>query len=345
MRQALPIRLRLTLTYVALLAGALTAVLAVSWLLLAEHLRRTVPAEAAQDALAALAGQYALAVGGVALAAVGAGWLVAGRALSPLRQIAATARRITDERLDARVRLEGPRDELHELAGAFDAMLDRVAGSVESQRRFVANASHELRTPLTVIRAEAEVALDDPGASVEDLRAMARCVVDATERTEHLLAGLLALAASTGGVRRDVAVAFDEVVRRAASASRVRVRRCDAADVRGDPALLERLVANLLENGVRHGRPGGDVLCELRRDGDAAELRVRNDGEPIAPEALGRLTEPFERLGRSRSAGTGLGLSIVRAVAEAHGGSLVLAAPPEGGLDVRVRLPVRVTGG
>ena len=330
----MPIRLRLTLTYVGLLTAALGVVLGVSWWLLAGHLRRTVPDDVADAALAALAGQYGLAVAGAALGVLGVGWLVAGHALAPLRTIAATARRITDERLDARVRLEGPEDELHDLAGAFDAMLDRVAASVDAQRRFVANASHELRTPLTAIRAEAEVALDDPDASVEELRAMARSVVAATERTEHLLSGLLALAGAGAG--RDQPVRLDDAVRRAcARVPGVRVR-CEDAVVRGDPALLERVVATLVDNAVRHGR--GPVEVALRRDGAWAELRVANGGERIADEDLARIVEPFERLGRSRAAGTGLGLSIVRAVAEAHGGSLALRAPDRGGLDARVRL-------
>ena len=336
----MPIRLRLTLTYVALLAAALSVVLAVSWWLLSEHLHSTVPDQYADRALTALAGQYGLAVGGVVLLALGLGWFAAGRALAPLRHIAATARRITDERLDARVNLEGPEDELSDLASAFDEMLDRVAASVESQRRFVANASHELRTPLTAIRAEAEVALEDPDPTMEDMRAMARSVVASTERTERLLEGLLALAAAGKGVRRDVDVRLDHAVT-AARRDGV-VSACEPAVVRGDPALLERLVLNLVDNGLRHGR--GGVAVDLRRDGREVELRVRNGGEHIAAPDLARLTQPFERLHRSRSDGTGLGLSIVRTVAEAHGGRLQLAAPAEGGLEAVVRLPAAVTG-
>ncbi|MEA2321425.1 MAG: hypothetical protein QOD81_1275 [Solirubrobacteraceae bacterium] len=343
------IRVRLTLTYVALLVGATVSLLGVSWWVLGRHLRRTLPDVYADQVLAQLGSQYALAVLGSALVALGAGWLVAGHALAPIRAIAATARRITEDRLDARVRLAGPKDELHGLAATFDAMLDRLAGGVEAQRRFVANASHELRTPLTVMRTEAEVALDDPDATVEELREVARAVVETTDRTEGLLDGLLVLAVSTQGARRDEPVDLTAVARRAlaatrgeAGAARVALRtRLDDVAVRGDAALLERLVGNLAENAVRHGAPG-DAYVELHaRDGEAV-LRVRNGGRRIPPEALDQLVQPFERLERGCGTGSGLGLSIVTAVAEAHGGSLHLAAPADGGLHATVRMPAAV---
>ncbi|HEX8105580.1 MAG TPA: HAMP domain-containing protein, partial [Solirubrobacteraceae bacterium] len=174
------IRLRLTLFYVALLVVGTTIILALSWWLIGRHLERTLPAAYADAVLGRLGEQYALAVAGSALLALGAGWAAAGHALAPIRRIAATARRISEDRLDARVRPSGPRDELHDLAVTFDGMLDRVQGAVDAQRRFVANASHELRTPLTVMRTEAEVALDDPDATVEDLREVARSIVEST---------------------------------------------------------------------------------------------------------------------------------------------------------------------
>ncbi len=225
MHAGLSIRLRLTLFYVGLLVAGATLLLALSWWLLAGHLERTLPPEYADRALGELGLQYALAVAGTALVALGVGWLAAGRALAPIRTIVATLRRISDDRLDARVRPSGPHDELHELAVAFDSMLDRVEGSVEAQRRFVANASHELRTPLTIMRTEAEVALDDPDASVEELREVARAVVETTDRTEQLLERLLILAVSTEGARRDDPVDLAAVARRAAATVVVRGRR------------------------------------------------------------------------------------------------------------------------
>jgi signal transduction histidine kinase len=340
------IRARLTLTYVALLVGCTAAVLAASWWLLERHLDRTLPGGYADAVLNQLAGQYVLAVVGSGLLALGIGWAAAGHALAPVRAIARTASRITEERLDARVQLPDthPPDELHELAGTFDAMLDRVASTVDAQKRFVANASHELRTPLTVIRTEAEVALDDPHATEADLRRALHCAVEGTERAEALLEGLLVLARCTRGARAHDPVDLATVARRALDTTaqgRAFDARLDRTVVRGDAALLERLVANLTENAVRHGRGAPEVL--VREVGDEAVVRVANPGDPIPADVVARLAEPFERGTRTTAAGTGLGLSIVRAVAEAHGGRLELHSPPAGGLVADVRLPL-VTG-
>jgi signal transduction histidine kinase len=344
------IRLRLTLTYVALLVGATAVLLAMSWWLLGRQLERTMPAEYADAVLAKLGWQYALAIAGSALVALGVGWAAAGRALAPIRSIAGTAKRISENRLGDRVRLAGPRDEVFDLASAFDAMLDRVEGAVEGQRRFAANASHELRTPLTVIKTEAEVALDDPEATVEDLREVARAVVEGADRAEALLDGLLLLAVSNEGTRRNDDVDLAQVTDRSLQAIDMEARAAhvslrtdvESVSVRGDEPLLERLIGNLVENAVRHGKRGGVARLALSRSGGHAVIRVSNDGPCIAPQALEKLSQPFERLDRGRSRGTGLGLSIVRAITEAHGGSLRLAAPAAGGLDVEVRLPSTV---
>ncbi len=342
------IRARLTLTYVALLVGVTSLVLGASWLLLDAQLARTVPAPYAGEVAGRLGVQLLLALAGATLLALGLGWAAAGSALRPLRRIAATAGRITDARLEERTGLgDGPADEVRELAVAFDAMLDRVAGTVAAQQRFVANASHELRTPLTVIRTGAEVVLDDPDASVEELRAVAREAVETTERTEELLDGLLTLAAVGATrperLRRDP-VDLGVVAGRAVAAARsgpggerVQAQFTDAP-VRGDAALLERLAGNLVENAIRHG-DAGPVHVEVAGDAGGARLRVRSGGVVLDPEGVARMTEPFERLGRRRAGGAGLGLSIVRAVAEAHGGTLALRAPAAGGLEAEVLLP------
>ena len=211
------VRLRMTLLYAGVFVLASAALLTVSYILVrnnvtadhvsvgsgpADELRRAIQREVADDALHRLRIQYAIALAAMTLLSVLLGWLVAGRVLRPLQQITATARRVSQDTLDERIALEGPRDELKELADTFDAMLERLSGAFASQRRFVANASHELRTPLTVMRTELEVTLADPDASNAELRTMAEEVHDAMNRTERLVQSLLTLARSEGAVTR-----------------------------------------------------------------------------------------------------------------------------------------------
>ncbi len=358
------VRLKMTLLYagVVFVAGAL--LLSVSYVLVRQNLTnpsnlRNLPAdnwtynvaaqhEIAQDALARLRTQYGIALVAMTGLSVLLGWVLAGRMLRPLQRITATAQRVSQDNLDERIGLEGPRDELKELADTFDGMLGRLSGAFASQRRFVANASHELRTPLTVIRTELEVTLADPNATTAELRSMAETVRDATLATERLIQALLTLARSEGGVQRRDPVDLADAARLAlgqagseAAARNIAMHpTLDPAPVRGDRRLLERLVANLVENAVRHNRDGGAVEVRTSRVADRSTVEVRNDGEVIPPEALSSLLEPFQRLDRSaRGDGAGLGLSIVRSVAEAHGGSVELTARPSGGLIVRVSLP------
>jgi signal transduction histidine kinase len=355
MRRPRPtIRARLTALYAGLVALSTGALLLVSYWLLGRHFDRTLPEALAQDALNEVALQYAVAFAGVLLVAAAVGWLVAGRVLSPLKRISGTARRVSEERLGERIPVTGPRDELQELGETLNSMLDRLALSFDAQRRFVANASHELRSPLTVIRSEAEVALANPEPDLDEMRAMAESVVHASRRTEALLASLLILARSQRGLLRSEPVDLAPVVEAAAGAFErtaddegVRLRTAlDPATVDGDAALLERLAANLIENAVRYNRPGGFVDVSTREGIASAELRVENSGPPVDREAADRLAEPFERLQREADArGAGLGLSIVRAVSEAHGGSLLIEPRAEGGLLVSVRLPRGSTAG
>jgi hypothetical protein len=344
----LTIRGRLTFAYAALFGLSTAVLMGVSYWLLGRNFDRTLSPADASDALAEVGTQYAIAfVGTVILAAV-AGWIVAGRALAPLGRITRTAREVTGERLGERISLDGPPDELRELAGSFDAMLDRLEASFDGQRRFIANAGHELRSPLSVIRSEAEVALANPETDPAELRRTAEVVVEATERTERLLDGLLTLARSQRGlVRRDtVDVAGAAEVAASLVESEARgagiVVRVDAgrASAIGDRGLLERLVANLVENAVRHNRRGGHVALATGTAGPHAVVTVENTGRLLAPEEVARLTEPFERLERGAPVpGAGLGLSIVASVVEAHNGRLELEALPAGGLSARVVLP------
>jgi signal transduction histidine kinase len=358
----------MTLLYAGVFFVAAVLLLSVSYALVRNNLTdpanlRNLPAdnwsysvaaqhEIARDALARLRTQYAIALAAMTGLSVLLGWGVAGRVLRPLQRITATAQRVSQDNLDERIGLEGPRDELKELADTFDGMLERLSGAFASQRRFVANASHELRTPLTVIRTELEVTLADPNATTRELRTMAETVRDATLETERLIQALLTLARSEGGAARRDALDLADAARLAlaqtgseAAARHLDVRpTLDPAPVRGDRRLLERLVANLVENAVGHNREGGTVEVRTSQAAGRSTVEVRNDGEVIPPEALSALLEPFQRLDRGArgdGVGLGLGLSIVRSVAEAHGGSVELRARPSGGLVVRVSLPER----
>lgn len=346
------IRLRVALLFAGLAVGCTALVLGASFWLLGGHFDRTLPAVYADALRSQLAGQYLLALGGVALIASGLGWLIAARALAPVARMASVAGRVTRESLGERIALDGPRDELRDLADGLDGMLDRLQEVLEAQGRFVANASHELRTPLTVIRTEAEVTLADPDATVEDLREMGRIVVRTAERTGEMLDGLLVLAVAAQGDLRQEPADLAALGRRVASSSAREAHAAGvdlAADsgnrtpVHGDPALLERMIANLVENAIRHNRPGGTARLVVDHDElrDVARVRVTNDGEPVPADAVERLTAPFQRMRRTYEHGSaGLGLSIVRAVAEAHGGALTLEPRPAGGLEATVSLPV-----
>ena len=298
------------------------------------------------DALHRLLLEYVLALGVMTLISVAAGWLLAGRALRPLRDITATARRVSGHNLGERIDLEGPADELKELADTFDGMLGRLDSAFASQRHFVANASHELRTPLAIMRTEVDVTLADPAAGTEDLRAMGEAVRETVDRCERLIEGLLTLARSEAAEGRGEPADLAELagdcltdLRARAEDAQVEVRaRLDPAHASGDARLLERLIANLIDNGIRYNTPGGFLAVSTRERDGRAVVHVRNSGARIDPAGAATLTEPFRRLGRGGD-GFGLGLSIVSSVVAAHDGNLRINAPTTGGLDVEVELP------
>jgi signal transduction histidine kinase len=307
--------------------------------------------QAVDAALHRLLLEYAGALVVMTGVSVALGWWIAGRALAPLRSITATAQRVSGENLGERIALQGPDDELKELADTFDGMLGRLDSAFRSQKRFVANASHELRTPLAIMRTEIDVALADPHASVGELRGMGEAVRETIDRSEALIAALLLLARSEGVHGREEPVDLAELAgdcitdfQRGAEAAGVTVvTSLDPAVARGDSALLERMLANLVENGIRHNLPGGELSVATSTADGMAEISVRNGGAVIDPAAVQSLTEPFRRLSRA-AGGFGLGLSIVRSVAEVHGGTVELTAPSEGGLAVRVRVPAAPSG-
>ncbi|MGW6447669.1 sensor histidine kinase [Lentzea sp. NPDC055074] len=299
-------------------------------------------AEFAADTMNTVLWQSVIALLVAAVLAVWLGWVVAGRVLAPLHSITSTAHRLEAERLDQRIELDGPPDELKELADTFDGMLDRLASSFDSQKRFVANASHELRTPLAVQRTLIEVALGDPAAS-DEIRRLGAHLLDTNERSEKLIDGLLLLARSDRGLATRELVWLDEVIDDeiescAALAAEKKVTfavRTRRYLVDGDPVLLAHLVGNLLRNALLYNKPGGSVTVELDQ-----ELTVTNTGPTVPAQAVPGLFEPFRRLrDRTGTAGSGLGLSIVQSVARAHQGSAKARPNGGGGLVVQVNLP------
>jgi signal transduction histidine kinase len=281
------------------------------------------------------------------------GYLLARQALRPIARVTRTARQLSTETLDQRIGLGGPDDELRELADTFDEMLARLDAAFDGQRLFVANASHELRTPLSVIRTEIDVTLSDPAASSEELRRMGQVALAATERAQRLVGSLLTLARLQSGGRGDLEVrepvdlatlvpaVLDSVETEAKDRSISVEIETSPARTLGDPRLLERLIGNLVENAVRHNVTGGWLRVTCGAADGRVWLHVANGGQVISPSDVDLLFEPFRRGGKVRTAtrGSGLGLSIVRLIVEAHHGRLQAAAPPFGGLAVRIELP------
>jgi len=283
------------------------------------------------------------------------GWLVAGRALRPVHAITGAARRASEENLGERLALDGPPDELKELADTYDAMLARLDAAFASQRRFVANASHELRTPLTVMRTAIDVTLAKPGRTPAQLEDMATEVRAAVDRAESLIEALLTLARSDRGTTdmgpADLAVLAEDALDAAGPALRAGSlglqTALQPAPTRGDLVLLDRLVANLVDNAVRHNAAGGWIQVATGMRGGQAYLTVTNGGPVIGEDMTPLLFEPFRRLcvPAGSAPGTGLGLSIVRSVATAHHGTVMARGRPAGGLDVSVLLPGLPAGG
>jgi signal transduction histidine kinase len=291
--------------------------------------------------------QSGIALAAMALASIALGWIIAGRALRPLRTITTAARRISATSLHERLALDGPDDELKELGDTFDALLARLDASFRSQRQFVANASHELRTPLARQRTVAQVALGDPDATVDSLRAAHERVLVSGAQQERLIEALLTLSRGEAGLERreplDLAELTDQVlIARHAAAERLGVdlrAALSPARVTGDPRLVERLIANLVDNALRHNVSGGhaEVATATRRG--RAVLSVSNSGPAVPSGAVERLLQPFQRLGAERTTqgdGVGLGLSIVQAIANAHGAALELEPRAGGGLRIEV---------
>ncbi|MFC6372296.1 sensor histidine kinase [Nonomuraea thailandensis] len=369
------IRWRLTITYSALVFAAAAALLfsvyaivgnaiSAAWPIFETNLPPTLDAQfqeymrsyqklAVQYARDALLTSSVMALVGVGILALIIGYFIADRALRPVAQMTATAKKLSESTLaHQRIALEGPNDELKELADTFDAMLTRLNVAFDTQRRFVANASHELRTPLTINRTVLEIALSDPEAS-QDLKALGRTLLEVNARNEKLIEGLLLLARSERelAVRKpldvmEVAQTAVEQLAPFAEEHGVTVStELVSAPTIGDPVLLERSVSNLLENAVKYNIPeNGKVWIRTGMADGALVVQVANTGQHVPAYEVNSLFEPFRRLHADRvdsAKGSGLGLSIVRAVVQAHGGNVAAVPRDGGGLVVTIRLPRR----
>jgi signal transduction histidine kinase len=307
------------------------------------ELFREVQEERARQDLNQLTAQYLALLALLTALSGGLGWYFAGRVLRPMAEITATARRVSQQSLDQRIGLQGPADELKELADTFDAMLERLEAGFDRQAAFIRNASHELRTPLAVIQAETDVTLaeerDDPNA----LRNALAVVRSASARSERLVSALLALAQADSAEwprkRVDLTALCRELSRVGAIGKLSTYISLDEAAVAGDQELLATMVSNLIDNAVRHNVDNGWIEVRLVQ-GEQVRLQVSNAGPVLDEEAVDRLAEPFRRLAVARTGeGLGLGLSIAKAVAGMHGGRLLLEPLPGGGLRATVELP------
>ena len=287
-----------------------------------------------------------LGLGGVTLLAAVAGWVVAGRILRPVHRLTAAARAASEQNLSQRIALQGPRDELRELADTFDTMLERLDRAFTSQRQFIANASHELRTPLTVMGTAIDVVLAKPQPTRDELVSMAAEVRQAVDHAERLIEVLLVLARNEQARvltdPLDLAVVAEDALEGRTADGITRITTLDQARVTGDAVLLERLVANLLDNAERYNTAGGTVTISTTAHGATSVLRVVNTGAVVPADMVERLFLPFTRLDdRTRHDGFGLGLALVGSIAAVHGGTVQATAVPAGGLDISVRLPRR----
>ncbi len=283
------------------------------------------------------------------------GWAVAGRVVRPVAQIAGVARDIEATDLSRRIHLEGPPDEMRELADTFDAMLDRLDQGVRTQRRFVEDASHELRNPLAVIRTTLDVALSEPD-DAEGLRRAAEVARRTADRMSVTVDELMAMARMNAQPEQRVAVDLAEVVGEVAqeyeaeaTTRGVRLSRLATSGlvVDADRSALKRAQANLVSNALRVAPRGSVVHCRAGRAGGWLWFGVRDVGRGIAPDDQALVFRRAWRDGApaAEGEGRGLGLALVRQIAEAHGGTVSVSSVPGHGASFVVWLPDRSAAG
>ena len=372
MRRRLTIRARLTLSYAGLITGSGTVLIGLVYLYMRFVPSYHIVESGGGDATSGTALDPALEGGSVSitsaedfldnllvgagfalvvLAVLGglAGWIVAGRIIRPLSEIGTAAGRAAEGSLGHRVALDGPRDEIRDLADTFDRMLDSLERSFAAQRRFTANASHELQSPLATTRTMIDVALAEPDADADALRRLAERIREVNEGNIETVDALLDLAVADGAPKDLTPVDLTEITHRVAheladEAGRAGIRidgPVGEAVGSGSPVLLRQAVSNLVRNGIRHNRAGGWVRLDLATPPGLARLTVTNTGDPISPVDVEMLLETFSRgSGRTvtRGRGHGLGLALVDAAVRASGGTLRLSARPTGGLIATLEL-------
>jgi len=349
-----PLRVQLTVLYAGLFVLLLAAVLAISGLLVRQGSTNVSGVTTSHNALFG----HHFDVGPAVVAmiagviALGVAWWIAGRFLRPLRAMNAAAREISATDLHRRLCLDGPDDELSELGHTLDALFGRLEASFEAQRHFVANASHELRTPLAGIQTLLEVALADPNPNADTLRSVCQEALALSQHQQRLIQALLTLATSERGVEQweplDLAQIAETVLAQHTHKAERRGIHIDATLVparsTGDPRLVELLLANLVDNALRHNTTAGHMEVSTISTQERSTITVSNTGPTIPSDEVERLFRPFQQRGRERirhadGHGLGLGLAIVQAIAQAHGAEITARPRPEGGLDIDVSFP------
>ena len=295
-----------------------------------------------------------LAVLPFALAGAGFGGLImARRALVPLEKMTRRAEQITPDRLDERLPVDNPDDELGQLGHVFNTTLDRLEGAFEQMRRFTADASHELRTPLTAIRSVGEVRLQR-SASADEYRETIGSMLEEVNRLTRLVENLLSIsradagqvqlqrhALSAMGLVRECAGVLDVLVEE--KAQRLRIEGDEEVSLTGDRVVLRQAVMNILHNAIKFSPVGGDISVSVTGGAEGARIRIEDSGPGIAEAERGKVFQRFYRTDKARNSetgGAGLGLSIAQWAVESHGGSIVLEPRQDAaGCVFEIRLP------
>jgi two-component system OmpR family sensor kinase len=319
----------------------------------AGHVIVGIPAESVEKSLEELVRVLAWMGPLVVLLAVGSGLFLSKKSLAKVDQVTETARKISADRLSARIPSHDVDDEIGRLIGTFNGMISRLDASFEQMKQFSADASHELRTPLTVLRTQLESALASRMSASEVKRVVAQCLDEAI-RMGSIVENLLLLGRGDAGaaainrerVRLDELLkdTYEESVILASQKSiGVRIENTDNVLIWGDRERLRQMMLNLVDNAIKYSNGGTEITLSLAKDHRTATLGVRDQGIGIPRSEISRIFDRFYRVDRARSrtlGGSGLGLSIVKWIVEAHGGTISVKSAVNRGSEFTVSLPV-----